>query len=217
MILVMLTVLPLFKAPVHAQPENFNSESFKTYSTIKVEQSFDLPTNRRTIHFLLSHLDLTCAIIRGWDLEAFRARQLRPGHYRARDGAGLKGIIRELNKTDTSFSFFGKGRYQSSSLPLTLRGKALAEIGFQGSNSDTTTITGRLHVKANNTVVHLMSQVFYPLLTSLARAKTEHLTKIAKKTINKLTRHPSKTRQRLRTIDQEYARQWEDFLSRNHN
>lgn len=203
---------------LHAEqpPESLreiNPKQFKTYSTLKVSETVQLPTNPEAIRFLLNNLDLTCAIIRSWDLERFRAEPLSDGYYRARDGAGLKGKILRIHEGDSRVVFSGRGQYQSRSLPIRLRGNALAEVSFR-SKKNGTVVTGTLHVRIENTVIHLMSQVFYPIIKELARNKSEHLTNVAKKTIMRLNDHPDETRIKLSNLDDQFGQRWSQFRSK---
>jgi hypothetical protein len=217
LVVLFLFITLLSPAVTEARDPAATAKSIRSDATITVEKTFRLPTDTPTLHFLLNHLDVTCAIIRGWNLESFHATQTGPGKYRARDGAGLMGTITVLTSGDTDHEYLGEGRYEGNRLPVTLPGRAVAAVQLSPDGTQQTRVTGKLHVRINNTVIHWMVKGLYPLIGSLAEDKTEHLIKIEKKTIKKISRSPHVTTQRLREIDTAYSRDWEKHLNSRSN
>jgi len=219
---VIVSVLGLFSLvslPVHSagpsvkkRIDGIDSSSIRTYASLSIHRSFPLASGTDTIQFLLSNLNVTTAIIRAWNLEKFSARQLQSGLYRARDGAGLRGLIVELESGDTSIQLGGTGRFRSSRLPFSVRGNALADISWHRTTKEKLRIQGRLFVRVHNPIIHIMSQLFRPILRNIARRKTNHLIKIARKTIKKIQEHPDETRQRLGKQNPSVEQAWQRFL-----
>lgn len=183
---------------------NTDTSVIKTYATLSVtrKHTFAIPPDR--FELLMSELELTAGLVRAWKLERYRAEEQSKGMFDVRDGAGLSGRVLQVEEKTGFISYVGIGEFQSSRLPFRAHGRAFAEIWWEETENEGTPgtkIKATLSARIDNLALHLMSQLLYPIVKSIANNKTDHLIDVANKLVEKLSEHPNETRQRLREID----------------
>ncbi len=189
----------------------FEPGSVETQPTIRLKRRFKLAAAPGEIRYLLANLDITCAVIRSWELEEFRARRIEPDRYRARDGAGMSGLLQVRTLTDSGALVLGSGRYRTAALGWTLRGRAVARIRIEATPPRTTTVVARVRARVDNPVVHWVGRIIDPILRTLARHKADHFIGVARRTLRTIHQHPGAVKDRLEQMDQDYVNRWKQY------
>jgi len=212
-IVLLICYLPVFPSILHSNTEpdtkpliRVDTATIKDRATFSVERTIKLKIRPQTVSLLIKELDLTAGLVRAWELEKYRAERIERGFFRVRDGAGLSGLVLRISETPGTVIYSGKGRYQTSKLPIELEGTAIAEVTWRDHSDEgdsATRVVAKLHARIDNVAMHYMGKIFFPIVKAVANDKTNHLIDVARKLIQKLKDHPRETKQRLRELDPE--------------
>lgn len=132
--------------------------------------------------FLLDRPDLTADVARRDKLAPYRISRRASGQYRADDGAGTRGLVTLVRRSETERLYFAQGTHSSRGFPairadavVILRLRPVEDNGCQRAVDSTFDV----YVKLRSPVLSGMAKVLGPFVRRLVESKFRKLVAVA--------------------------------------
>jgi hypothetical protein len=194
------------------------AQHLKKNHTFRLERSFRHPASDTLVRFLFEKLDVNAATVRGWHLLDLHASRIDTRIYRVRVGNRMEGTTYKLGVESGRARYVGQGIYRQDYLPFAIEGAALMDLEWNPlPDTAAVKITATLRLRPTSEVLHLIGTLLHPVAKSALHDALDRVIDIGRSQARIIRKHPTRTTERLRRIDEAYARTWNDFRKENFN
>jgi hypothetical protein len=220
-LLIGLDVLPGTRETLKAtdtEDLDFNPEEQAEYvkenQTFLFKRTFRYPAGDTLVQFLFKELEVNAAMVRGWGLLNLHVEKTNKQTYHVRVGNKMDGPTYRLSVEPRTVRYVGKGVYRQNYLPFAIEGSALMELDWiPTQDTEAVLMTATLRLRPTSEMLHLLGTLMYPLAHSALEDALDRVIRLGRTLAITIRNHPIATTERLRSIDESYARRWQQYIN----
>lgn len=192
---------------------NVLAERLRRTPTFDISDTYVFPAHGAFLYFLFENLDASGSMARATGIVNLRVRRRGTKSYSARTRRDLEGHCYRLALERGHTRYVGRGTYRQKYVPFAIRGSTLIDVNWiPRREGNGVLLRVRLRLIPANDLVDLIGTVFRPIVRLALSDLLDRIIQVGREFTQSVLDRPGKLLLRLRLMNVEHAKRWEQYL-----